>query len=71
MILILNILAASIDIGHCLYLLVICTSYIANVRARDVPSVRVLLKFKVKLTCLHFGGAGDFVVRVCFGFNDS
>jgi hypothetical protein len=52
MILILNILAASIDIGHCLHHLVVCTKYIANVEARDAPSVGVLLNFTVKLTRL-------------------
>jgi len=52
MILIVNILAASIDIGHCLHHHVVCTRYIANVQARDAPSVGVILNFTVKLTRL-------------------
>jgi len=53
MILIVNILAVSIDIGHCLHHHVVCTRYIANVQARDAPSVGVLLNFTVKLTRLR------------------
>jgi hypothetical protein len=52
MIFIVDILAASIDIGHCLHHLVVCTRYIANVQARNALSVGVLLNFTVKLTRL-------------------